>query len=175
MIGRRIVALALVACCPALGAETGGAGSASGEARVNGRSIALAHAYLFHAPDNWREDEINSVVLLTARPLDEAELRATTSLAEALRLVDESVRVEVRPAGDQADLSICHPAFGEGLCYTTTISKPEWTPAEAAEGHFAGSVRTFTGREEEVFQGEFKLFYEFRFDAAPARDFDRRK
>ena len=44
-----------------------------------------------------------------------------------------------------------------------------------AEGHVAGSVRTFSGGEEEIFQGDYKLFYEFRFDAAPVRDFDRRK
>jgi hypothetical protein len=85
------------------------------------------------------------------------------------------VAVEVRATGGQADLRICHPEFGEGRCYSTTISKPEWTPAEAAEGRVAGSVRTFTGGEEEIFQGDYKLFYEFRFDAVPVRDFDRRK
>lgn len=175
MMGCRNLALALLLCCAACGAKAAGGGSASGEARVNGKAMTLAHAYLFHAPDNWRENETNSVVMITARPLDEAKLGAATTLLEALRLADEYVQVEVRPAGDQADLIICHPEFGVGRCFSTTISQPEWTPAEAAEGHFAGSVRTFSGGEREVFQGEFRLFYDLQFDAAPVRDFDRRK
>jgi hypothetical protein len=177
MIGRLVVAVALAlgGAAVAGAAQEAGAGSASGEARVNGKSIALAHAYLFHAPDNWNEKEINAVVLITPRPLDEAKLRAATTLVEAIEVADEHVAVEVRATGGQADLRICHPEFGEGRCYSTTISKPEWSPAEAAAGRVAGSVRTFTGGEEEIFQGDYKLFYEFRFDAAPVRDFERRK
>lgn len=177
MVGRLVVAVVLSLAGAAVvgAAEKADAGSASGEARVNGKPIALAHAYLFHAPDNWNEKEVNSVVLITPRPLDETKLRAASTLVGAIAVADEHVAIEVRASGGQADLRICHPEFGEGRCYSTTISKPEWTPAEAAAGHVAGSVRTFTGREEEIFQGDYRLFYEFRFDAVPVRDFDRRK
>lgn len=63
MIGRLVVAVALSLGGIAVpgAAEGGETASASGEARVNGESIALAHAYLFHAPDNWNEKEINAV------------------------------------------------------------------------------------------------------------------
>jgi hypothetical protein len=177
MIGRLVVAIGMSLGGVVVGVaqEGGGAAPASGEARVNGQSIVLAHAYLMHAPDNWRENEVNVVVLLTQQPVDETALRAASTLSEALQVAPERVVVEVRATGGQADLSICHPEFGDGMCYSTTISPPEWSVAEAAEGHVAGSVRTFTGEEEEIFDGKYKLFYEFRFDAAPVRDFDRRR
>jgi hypothetical protein len=176
MLGRLALAVALSLGGLSAGAQEGsGAGSASGEMRVNGKTIALAHAYLFRAPDAWKSTEVNSVVLITPTPLDVAKLASATTLAEAIALAGDHVAVEVRAAGGQADLRLCHPEFGDGRCYSTTISPPEWTPAETAAGRVAGSVRTFTGREEEIFQGDFKLFYELRFDAAPVRDFDRRK
>jgi hypothetical protein len=184
MVGRWVLVVAMSLGGVAAGAqeavaagaqEGGAAGSASGEMRVNGRSIALGHAYLFHAPDRWKETEVNAVVLITPQPLDRAKLEASKTLAEAIELAGDHVALEVRAGGGQADLRICHPEFGEGRCYSTTISPPEWSPSEAVAGRVAGSVRTFTGREEEIFQGDYKLFYELRFDAAPVRDFDRRK
>lgn len=177
MVARFVVAvgLSLVGVAGGVAQQGSGTAPAAGEARVNGKSIALAHAYLMHAPDNWREEEVNAVVLLTPQPVDEAALRAAATLSEALQVASERVVVEVRATGGQADLSICHPEFGDGMCYSTTISPPEWSVAEAAQGHVAGSVRTFTGEEEEIFGGKYKVFYEFRFDAAPVRDFERRR
>ncbi len=157
-----------------LGAAAANAPSASGEARVDGKSLKLAHAYLLHAPDNWEAKQVNAVALLTPKPLDEAKLRAATTLQAALNLAPERVVVEVPPAGPKAELKICHPGFGKDWCYSTTIYPPEWSVAKAAAGHLAGSVKTFTGEEEEVFQ-KHKLFYAFSFDAAPVRDFDRRR
>lgn len=173
-----VVALSIVAVACLGGASGGaaapGAPAASGEARVDGKPLKLAHAYLFHAPDAWKATQVNAVALLTPKPLDEAKLRAATTLQAAFNLAPERVVVEVPPAGPKAELKICHPGFGADWCYTTTIYPPEWSVAKAAAGHLAGSVKTFTGEEEEVFQ-KHKLFYAFSFDAAPVRDFDRRR
>lgn len=155
-------------------AAAAAAPGATGMARVDGKPLALAHSYLFHAPDAWEASQVNAVALLTPKPLDEAKLRAATTLQAALDLAPECVVVEVPPAGGKADLRICHAGFGAGKCYSTTLHPPEWTATRAAAGHLAGSVKTFTGEEEEVFQ-KFKLFYAFSFDAAPVRDFDRRR
>jgi len=175
---RRIAAVAFVLslglAATARTEEGAAPAPASGEARVDGKPITLAHAYLFHAPDNWSPEKVNGVVLLTPKPVDEAAMKAAATLRDALELAPERVVVEVRDGGAKADLSICHPGFGEGMCYSTGILPPEWTAAEAAAGHVAGSVRTFTGEPETVF-GKYELFYLFRFDAAPVRDFDRRR
>lgn len=168
------ILLSPVAAPPAAAAGAAAAPAASGEARVDGKPLALAHAYLFHAPDPWEAGQVNAVALLTSKPLDEAKLRAAATLQAALDLAPECVVVEVPPAGGKAALRICHAGFGEGKCYSTTIHPPEWTAAKAAAGHLAGSVKTFTGEEEEVFQ-KYKLFYAFSFDAPPVRDFDRRR
>ena len=147
--------------------------STSGEARVNGKVLPVAHAYLFHAPDNWNEKQTNEVALLTPKALDEAALKRAPTLAEALQQAPERIVVEARPDG-KADLSICHAAL-EGACYSTTVSgEDEWKPQHAAQGHLAGRVRIFGGREDTVFE-KYKLFYEFTFDAAPVRDFAKRR
>jgi len=67
MVARFVVAvgLSLVGVAGGVAQQGSGTAPAAGEARVNGKSIALAHAYLMHAPDNWREEEVNAVVLLT--------------------------------------------------------------------------------------------------------------
>ena len=168
------VALSLGIAAVAGAAEGAAPASASGEARVDGKPLVLAHAYLFHAPDNWSSEKINPVVLITVKPVDGAALAAAKTLGEALDLAPERVAVEVRNGGEKADLSICHPGFGEGMCYSTGIFPPEWSAAEAPAGHAAGSVKTFTGEEETVFQ-KYRLFYKFSYDAAPVRDFDRRR
>lgn len=154
-------------------APTGPAPSASGEARVNGQALPVAHAYLFHAPDNWNEKQTNEVALLTPKALDPAALKKAATLSEALEQAPERIVVEARPDG-KADLKICHVAL-EGACYSTTVSgADEWQPRRAAQGHLAGRVRIFGGHEETVFE-KYKLFYEFTFDAAPVRDFARRR
>ena len=146
----------------------------AGKVTVNGKPLDIAHAYLFHAPDAWEETEVNAVVLLTAKPLDEAKLRQAKTLAEALDNAPVRIVVEVR-AGDKADLSICHPQFGDGMCYSTTIHGPdEWRAEAAPAKHFGGHVQTFTGEEQTVL-GKYKLFYEFTFDALPIADFQRRR
>ena len=38
----------------------------AGKVTVNGKPLGVNHAYLFHAPDNWEEKQVNSVVLITA-------------------------------------------------------------------------------------------------------------
>ena len=53
---------------------------------MNGQPLAVAYAYLFHAPDNFNPEQINEVALLTAKPLDAAALRQAATLAEALHL-----------------------------------------------------------------------------------------
>jgi hypothetical protein len=114
-----------------------------------------------------------SIALLTVEPLDVEALRRAGTLREALMQAPVRVVVEARPDRPSAELSICHPEL-DGLCYSTSVSEGDWVPAEAAPGHFAGSVKTFTGKEETVFE-KYRLFYEFRFDAAPVRDFERRR
>ena len=146
----------------------------SGGAKVNGKPLDVAHAYLFHAPDAWEEKEVNAVVVLTAKPLDEGKLRQAKTLADALDNAPVRIVVEVR-AGNKANLSICHPEFGDGMCYSTTIHGPdEWQEAAAAPTHLAGHVQTFTGEEQTVL-AKYRLFYEFSFDAAPVADFQRRR
>jgi len=141
--------------------------------RVDGRALALAHAYLFHAPDPWDASKTKAVALLTVAPLDPAAVAKATTLSEVLEMAGESVKVEVGEPGAAVQLSICHDAFGPGKCYSTSVYPPEWSAGEAAQGHLAGSLKTFTGEPETVFE-KFELFYDFRFDAAPARDFERR-
>ncbi len=145
----------------------------SGEARVDGRPLAVAHAYLFHAPDNWNEKQTNDVAVLTAKPLDTAELKKAATLAEALKQAPERIVVESHPDG-KADLAICHPGL-DGACYTTTVSLPdEWQHAITANGHLTGHVRILGGHETTVFQ-KYRIFYDFKFDAAPVRDFTKRR
>jgi hypothetical protein len=146
----------------------------AGDVRVNGKPLPIAHAYLFHAPDNWEAKQTNSVVILTGQPLDEAKLKAAKTLAQALQAAPQRIVVEVRPE-NRADLSICHPEFGDGMCYSTTISGPdEWKAEPAAAGHLGGHVRIFAGHEDTVLD-KYKLFYDFTFDAAPVADFAQRR
>jgi len=81
--------------------------------------------------------------------------------------------VEVRNGGEKADLSICHPGSARG-CATRPDLPAGVVGGRGAAGHAAGSVKTFTGEEETVFQ-KYQLFYQFSYDAAPVRDFDRRR
>ncbi len=169
---RAVLSAAVLACLPVL-AGAAPAPPASGEARVDGKPMKLAHAYLFHAPDSFNATQVNSVVLLTAAPVATASLQKAATLVEALRLAPERIVVEARPDGT-AGLSICHPAFG-GDCYSTTVSGPdEWKPAPATAGRLAGKVRIFGGREDTILD-KYKLFYEFSFDAGQVKDFARRR
>ena len=147
--------------------------STSGGARVDGKPLTVAYAYLFRAPDNWHPEETNDVVVLTPKPLDEAAIRKAVTLVDVLKLAPERIVVESHQAGP-ADLSICHPAF-DGSCYSTTISLPdEWQHAKAENGHLTGRVRILFGRETTVF-GKYQIFYEFTFDAAAAGSFAKRR
>ena len=146
----------------------------AGKVTVNGKPLGVNHAYLFHAPDNWEEGEINSVVLISAKPLDEAKLRQAKTLVEALQHAPQRVVVEARSGGN-ADISICHPEFGDGMCYSTTVSgADEWKEEPAAPGHFAGRLRVFGGQAWKVFE-KYDLFYDLTFDAAPVADFKSRR
>ncbi len=146
----------------------------AGKVTVNGKPLAVNHAYLFHAPDNWEEGEINSVVMITAKPLDEAKLRQAKTLVEALQFAPQRVVVEAR-SGGKADISICHPEFGDGTCYSTTVSgDDEWKVEPAVAGHFAGRLRVFGGQAWKVFE-KYDLFYDLTFDAAPVADFKNRR
>ena len=145
-----------------------------GKVTVNGKPLAVNHAYLFHAPDNWEESEINSVVLISPSPLDEAKLKQARTLRDALQFAPQRVVVEAR-SGGKADISICHPAFGDGMCYSTTVSgADEWKEEPAAAGHFAGHLRVFGGQAWKVFE-KYDLFYDLTFDAAPVADFKSRR
>jgi hypothetical protein len=150
------------------------ASATSGEARVNGTPLVVAHAYLFHAPDSFNDAQVNEIAVLTDKPLDEAELKKATTLSKALSLAPERIVVDVGKDG-KAEISICHKAL-EGSCYTTSISAAfgDWKPAASAKGHLAGHVRILSGHEETVFS-KYKVFYEFTFDAAPVRDFAKRR
>jgi hypothetical protein len=167
-----VASLAAAASLAGAPAQAAPAASTSGEARVNGKSLVVAYAYLFHAPDQWNEKQTNDVALLTTKPIDAAALKNASTLTEALKYAPERIVVEAHPDG-KADLSICHIAL-EGLCYSTPISLPqEWEHASAPNGHLTGHVRIFGG-EQTVFQ-KYKLFYDFTFDAAPVRDFTKRR
>ncbi len=170
---RTILSAAVLACLPVLSAGAAPAPPVSGEARVDGQPMKVAHAYLFHAPDSFNAGQVNSVVLLTPGPVATASLQKAATLVEALRLAPQRIVVEARPDG-KASLSICHPAFG-GDCYSTTVSGPdEWKPAPATAGRLAGQVRIFGGREDTILD-KHKLFYEFSFDAGQVKDFAQRR
>lgn len=145
-----------------------------GKVTVNGKPLGVNHAYLFHAPDNWEEKETNSVVLITAKPLDEAKLKQAKTLRDALQFAPQRVVVEAR-SGGKADISICHPAFGDDMCYSTSVmGADEWKEEPAAAGHFAGHLRVFGGQAWTVFE-KYELFYDLTFDAAPVADFKSRR
>ena len=86
----------------------------------------------------------------------------------------QRVVVEAR-SGGKADISICHPEFGDGMCYSTTVSgDDEWKVEPAVAGHFAGRLRVFGGQAWKVFE-KYDLFYDLTFDAAPVADFKNRR
>ncbi len=146
----------------------------AGKVTVNGKPLGVNHAYLFHAPDNWEEGQVNPVVLISPQPLDTAKLKQAKTLREALQFAPERVVVEARPGG-KADISICHPAFGDGMCYTTSVmGADEWQEEPAVAGHFAGRLRVFGGQAWKVFE-KYDLFYDLTFDAAPVADFKSRR
>ena len=175
---RRILAVALLlatTCLAPLAAVTPiTPQKTAGKVTVNGKPLGVNHAYLFHAPDNWEEKQINAVVLITAKPLDEAKLKQAKTLVEALQHAPQRIVVEAR-AGGKADISICHPEFGDGLCYSTSVSgADEWKEEPAVGGHFAGRLRIFGGESWKVFE-KYDLFYDLTFDAAPVTDFKSRR
>ncbi len=158
----------LAAVTPVTPQKTGG------KVTVNGKPLGVNHAYLFHAPDNWEEKETNSVVLITAKPLDEVKLKQAKTLRDALQFAPQRVVVEAR-SGGKADISICHPAFGDDMCYSTSVmGADEWKEEPAAAGHFAGHLRVFGGQAWTVFE-KYELFYDLTFDAAPVADFKSRR
>ena len=162
------VAVPLHAVTPVTPQKTGG------KVTVNGKPLGVNHAYLFHAPDNWEEGQVNAVVLITAKPLDEAKLKQAKTLAEALQHSPQRVVVEAR-SGGKADISICHPEFGDGMCYSTSVmGADEWKEEPAAAGHFAGRLRVFGGQAWKVFE-KYDLYYDLTFDAAPVANFKTRR
>jgi len=169
---RTLLVFGLLTFCAAIATAAEAAPPVSGEVRVNGQPLALTHAYLLHAPDAFEEKQINAVVLLTPEPLDAAALRAADSLRAVFDLAPRRVVIEFAGTTSDGSLAICHPAFPEGFCYRTTSG--EYSREEAAGGHLAGTVQTFTGEEETVLE-KYLVFYDLRFDAAPARDLTRRR
>ena len=169
---RTLFVFGLLVFCAAFATAAGAASPVSGEVRVNGQPLALTQAYLPHAPDAFEEKQINAVVLLTPEPLDAASLRAAESLRAVLDLAPRRVVIEFEGTTSDGSLTICHPAFPEGFCYRTTSG--EYSREEAAGGHVAGSVQTFTGEEETVLE-KYLVFYDLHFYAAPARDLARRR
>lgn len=163
-----LLASPLFAVTPVTPQKTGG------KVTVNGKPLGVNHAYLFHAPDNWEEGQVNPVVLISPQPLDTAKLKQAKTLREALQFAPERVVVEARPGG-KADISICHPAFGDGMCYTTSVmGADEWKEEPAVAGHFAGRLRVFGGQAWTVFE-KYELFYDLTFDAAQVADFSSRR
>ena len=169
---RTLFVLGLLVLCAAIATAAAEAPPVSGEVRVNGQPLALTQAYLLHAPDAFEEKQINAVVLLTPEPLDAAALRAAESLRAVLDLAPRRVVIEFAGTTSDGSLAICHPAFPEGFCFRTTSG--ELSREEAAGGHVTGTVQTFTGQEETVLD-KYLVFYDLRFDAAPARDLTRRR
>ncbi|HOQ61905.1 MAG TPA: hypothetical protein PKZ08_14865 [Vicinamibacterales bacterium] len=169
---RTLFVFGLLVLCAAIATAAAEAPPVSGEVRVNGQPLALTQAYLLHAPDAFEEKQINAIVLLTPEPLDAAALRAADSLRAVFDLAPRRVVIEFAGTTSDGSLAICHPAFPEGFCYRTTSG--EYSREEAAGGHLAGTVQTFTGEEETVLE-KYLVFYDLRFDAAPARDLTRRR
>ncbi|KAA0255841.1 hypothetical protein FBQ97_04280 [Acidobacteria bacterium ACD] len=147
--------------------------SASGVARVDGKPLTLTAGYLFRAPDAFDAKQRNAVVLLVPQPLDAAKLGAAGTLFEAFALAPHRVVLEIRPDRSIA-LAICHDGFGEGKCYHTTLAPFDWKPGTVEASRVSGSVTSFAGKEETVFE-TIRLYYEARFDVTGDRVFAARR
>ena len=169
----RLVALAAALALPAAGASSPAAKSVA-KATVNGQARTFSNAYLFHAPDNWKEEQQNAVVLITPAPIDKKRLDSAKTLQGALEGLGEHLKLEIAP-DRKLDISICHDGFGKGMCYSTTILPEDWKTIALEPKRAAGEgIKPFMGHEETVFE-KYKLYYEIAFDAPWIKDFAARR
>ncbi len=138
------------------------AAASGGTVRVDGKTVTLAHGYLFQAPDAFKASQRNSVVLLVPQPVDKAKLEAAKTFRDVLDLTKERVVVELPPEGS-GSISICHESFGPGMCYSTGLAAFTWTPGVREDGHVSGRVQSFGGKEETVLETR-KLLFDVTFD-----------
>jgi ankyrin repeat protein len=135
----------------------GAAGTAKGFVRVNGASVAVAHAVAVVAPDSFDPSKPVTLVLVTPAPLPRAAVDKAASRSDVFGLVAQGAIVEMRESAH--DVVIVHKALGTDTLRTGGQSEFDTSnPARAK-----GTVQTFMPGDSELFG--YKARYELSFDA----------
>jgi hypothetical protein len=123
-------------------ADSLAAGSASGNFSVDGKAVALHHAYAMRQPDDFDEKKIDMAILLTENPVSDKTLEALKDLESASGEKGSSLFLKFDDAGHAIREVIHHSALGEKSLQMSGMTNSEVRIVSQSKDSISGSAAT---------------------------------
>jgi hypothetical protein len=132
---------------PAKGSKTAlKSGQASGTITVDGQAAELAYAYALVQPGKFKKEELDTILLLTAEPIDAEALQAAPELRTSL--TKGAALLFVISGNDWYTGEVVrHPALGAADLQATGASRSDFKPGKRSKQSLSGTIATSAPRE----------------------------
>lgn len=132
-------------------------GAAAGTLTIDGKPLALSHAYALAQPNTFEKSKTDIAIALTEKPLPAGALRDIAELDDALRSVHGYVFFKINEAGSPIREVVDHPALGDETLQMSGFTRAGFTARvfgkdkDRVEGTFATKQpESFLGHRYEV-------------------------
>jgi hypothetical protein len=155
--------LVLASAAIAAAAAPPAAGTAKGNLTLDGKTVALKHAYAMTQPNVFEKTKMDTAILLTGIPLPDGALAEMDDLEDGLRSVPNGILFKLDDKGEAIREVIKHEST-QGTLQMSGITRAKFTKQSQGKDRIAGRIATTA--EEEVLDHKYKL--DATFDAAIA-------
>ena len=157
-----ILALALAAAGSAGAAENIATGEAAGTFSIDGKAVALRHAYAMRQPSDFDETKTDTAILLTEDPLPPESFEKLKDLESASHGKGNSLLLKLDESGSAIREVVHHSALGEANLQMSGMTHSEVRVEARTRDEISGSLAT--AKEEDFLQHRYKT--DVRFHAA---------
>jgi len=165
-----LVAVGLVSAGSGFAADSLAPGEAMGTFSIDGKSVALHHAYAMTQPGDFDETKTDTAILLTEEPLSPDSLAKLKDLESAAQGKGNSLLLKLDESGSAIREVVHHSALGEASLQMSGMTHSGVHVASRSREEISGSLAT---TEEETFlEHRYKSDVRFRaagFISDPAR------
>jgi len=142
MLSPLVVLFTLLAGWAAAAAGPGEPGSASGTFTIDGKAVALRHAYAMRQPNTFDEKKNDTAILLTENPLPDKKLEGLKDLESASWEKGSSLLLTLDDTGRAIREVVHHSALGEKSLQMSGMTNSEVRIGSQTKDAIAGSAAT---------------------------------
>jgi hypothetical protein len=136
--------LVLPLAAAAQSAAAGSAGTASGTFSVDGKSVQLKYAYAMTQPNTFDEKKTDTAILLTDKPVPDADLAAAKELGRAVMggAGRNAVLFEIDESGRAMREVVRHESLGEASLQMSGMTHADVKLSSRTGGRVEGTAET---------------------------------